>query len=462
MKPLLITYYFPPAGGSGVQRTLKFVKYLPEFGVRPVVLTAKNPDYPSFDETLVREIPPETPVYRSRILEPYSIYRKLTGKKMGEALDVSLLTLGENKRRLGERLSEWVRDAFFVPDARIGWLPFAVSFGKKLVRKEGIDLIYTTAPPYTTLLIGLFLKRATGLPWVVDFRDSWIGWLTAPQWRPWLSRKLEFQMERAVLREADRILVVSRGVREDLLSRHPELDDDRWVWLPNGYDPEDFSHIPLPPRDKRLTITYTGSLYGPRNPRYLLVALRELLAEKPEVRQHLKFKFIGRIAAPILEELRQPEFSGIFETVPYLTHKESVGHLLSSDVSLLIIDDAPINKGILTGKLFEYIGARKPILALAPEGDAASLIRKFRLGFVVHPKNVAGMKKLLLQLVEKWKTGRLTSEAAESDIFQFDRRELTRKLAAILSETAAGKKTDFFQRRPIEPNSTEQEKGRKK
>ncbi|NOY78722.1 MAG: glycosyltransferase family 4 protein [Calditrichaeota bacterium] len=434
MKALIVAYYFPPAGGSGVQRTLKFVKYLPEFGWKPVVLTARNADYPSFDETLLRDVPKDVSVYRSKIVEPYALYRKLTGKKMGEALDVSLLTLGEQKRRLSERVSEWVRDTFFVPDARIGWLPFAAATGQKIIRKEGIDVLYTTAPPYTTLLIGLWLKRLTGLPWVVDFRDSWIGWLTAPQWRPGPSRRLEFRLEKAVLKEADRILVVSGGVKDDLLSRHPELDDDRWVWLPNGYDAADFVGVPVPPRDQRLTITYTGSLYGPRNPHFLLVALKELLAENPALREQLKFKFIGRIAASILEELQQPEFEGIFETQAYLTHRESVGHLLASDVSLLIIDDAPVNRGILTGKLFEYIGARRPILALAPEGDAAALIRRHKLGIVVHPKDVPGIKRELLHLLKKWQAGTLKPEAPEEAISRFDRRELTRELAQIFED----------------------------
>ncbi len=434
IKALMIPYYFPPSGGSGVQRTLKFVKYLPEFGCEPVVLTAKNADYPAYDQTLVKEIPKGVRVYRSKIIEPYAVYRKLTGKKMGEALDVSLLTLGAKKRHLSERFSEWVRDAFFVPDARIGWLPFAVEMGKKIIRRENIDLLYTTAPPYTTLLIGLFLKRATGLPWLVDFRDSWIGWLTAPQWRPKLSRQLELWMERSVLREADRILVVSGGIKEDLLSRHPHLDDARWVLLPNGYDTRDFENVPAPPKDNRLTLTYTGSLYGPRNPHYLLLALKELFEEKPELRQQLKFKFIGRIGETILKELRQPEFEGVFETLPYLKHKESVGHLLAGDVSLLIIDDAPVNKGILTGKLFEYIGARRPILALAPEGNAAELIRRYRLGYVVHPKDVAGIKKVLSQLLENWQRGALQFEAKETDVRQFDRRRLAEKLAAIFRE----------------------------
>ncbi len=442
MKPLIIAYYFPPAGGSGVQRTLKFVKYLPEFGGQPVVLTARNADYPAYDPTLWDEVPRQVRVYRSKIIEPYSIYRKLTGKKIGEALDVSLLTLGEKKQRLSERISEWVRDAFFVPDARIGWLPFAAAMGQKIIRREGIDLIYTTAPPYTTLLIGLFLKHATGLPWVVDFRDSWIGWLTAPQWRPWVSRKLEFQMERAVLRNADRILVVSSGVKADLLSRHPELDNDRWVWLPNGYDAEDFKNVRLPSRDERLTIIYTGSLYGPRNPHFLLLALKELLREKPELRLKFKFKFVGRIAEPILKELQQPDFRGLFEILPYLKHRESVGHLLASDVSLLIIDDAPVNRGILTGKLFEYIGARKPILALAPEGDAAELIRKFNLGFVVHPKDLPGIKETLLHLVDGWQNERLKFEASEEDVTKFDRRNLTRELNRIFNQTVSKRRTN--------------------
>ena len=166
----------------------------------------------------------------------------------------------------------------------------------------------------------------------------------------------------------------------------------------------------------------------------MLLALRELLTEKPELRQQLKFKFIGRIAAPILRELQQPEFEGLFETQAYLKHRESVGHLVASDVSLLIIDDAPVNRGILTGKLFEYIGARRPILALAPEGDAAQLIRKFKFGFVVHPKDVEGIKKLILRLTELWRSGELKSEASDEAVAQFDRRQLTGKLVRIFTD----------------------------
>jgi len=245
-KVLLIAYYFPPSGGAGVQRTLKFVKYLQEFGWQPVVLTVQNADYPAVDESLLAEIPQDTPVYRSKIAEPYAIYRRLTGQKNGPT-DIAVLSRDPDQQlSLREKFSEWIRAAFFVPDARIGWLPFAASLGKKIIAREQIDLIYSSAPPYTAHLIAGRLHRRTGLPWVADFRDSWIGWLSAPQWRPLPSRAVEKWMERGVLRDATRVLAVSAGVREDLLSRHPHLRDGRWHILTNGYDSADSTGRPRP------------------------------------------------------------------------------------------------------------------------------------------------------------------------------------------------------------------------
>ena len=436
-KVLIISYYFPPSGGAGVQRILKFVKYLPEFGWEPIVLAPRNADYPAYDEKLMQEIPASVKVYHSKIIEPYKLYRKFTGKKSGEATDIATLSRdSKQQQNARERISEYIRSYFFIPDARVGWRPFAVREGLKVIQKEEISVLLSSAPPYTCHLIAKTLKNKTGLAWICDFRDSWVGWLSAAR-RRGLPRKIECNMEHDVLKQADRILTVSAGVQEDLQNRNPDLIDSRWVLLPNGYDSADFEGLSPTPREEsdKLVLTYTGSLYGNRNPTFLLKALEELIAEDPTWKNDVRLVFIGRVGEPIQDQLSQEKFKDIIKIIPYVTHHESIRYLLASDVLLLIIDDAPANKGILTGKLYEYLGARKPILALAPQGDAANLIRELKAGFIVPPKNVAQIKQILIEIRNKWKNNQLeTNLFDEEKLKVLDRRELTRRLANILNE----------------------------
>lgn len=431
-KVLIIAYYFPPSGGAGVQRTLKFIKYLPALGWEPVVLTVRDADYPAYDESLMAELPHNLQVYRTFIPEPYQLYRKLTNRHTNEAVDIATLSLDSKERKkLSERLAEWARAAFFIPDARIGWLPLAVKSGLKIIKKENIKVIYSSAPPYTCHLIGYWLKKFTGRPWVADFRDSWVGWLSSAK-RQALSDKIDRLMECSVLKSADRILTVSKGIAQDLGSRNPKLVDCRWQLLPNGFDGADFESINTFGHTDKFIITYTGSLYGHRNPYYLMQAITELMMELSDLKQNLQLTFVGRIGEFIKEMLSEPRFEGMIKIVPYVPHQQSIRYLLASNVLLLIIDDAPANKGILTGKLFEYLGARKPILALAPEGDAADLIRDLKAGIVVHPSNIEQIKQALKTYYERWKNNSLNNEQLEKEKVQaYDRRELTKRLADV-------------------------------
>ncbi|MBN1348408.1 glycosyltransferase family 4 protein [candidate division KSB1 bacterium] len=441
-KVLIVTYYFPPSGGAGVQRVLKFVKYLPEFGWQPVILAPLNADYPAYDETLTREIPNTIKIFRSKILEPYKFYRKLTGKEACEAMDIATLSRdGKQHRKATERISEFIRSNFFIPDARIGWYPFAVRAGQQAIRDEQIDVVLSSAPPYTCHLIGKALKKSSKLPWICDFRDSWVGWLSAAQ-RRGLAYKIECRMEHSVLSQADRILTVSPGVQDDLLSRNQDLRDNRWIHLPNGYDSEDFSGLePIPQKSpEKLTITYSGSLYGNRNPDGLLKALKDLIEADPSWRQVLQLIFVGRVGKPIQEQLNHEKFTGMIKLIPYVTHSESIRYLLASDLLLLIIDDAPANKGILTGKLYEYLGARKPILALAPEGNAVDLIRELNAGFIAPPKDAARIKDTLIQIRKMWLGGQLNQKRFhEEKIHALDRKSLTGQLATILNDLSHAK-----------------------
>lgn len=424
----MVTYYFPPSGGAGVQRTLKFVKYLPDHNIEPVVLSARNADYPVYDHTLLQQIPNRVRVYRSFIFEPYSLYRRFTGRKKDQSTDIATLSFtDDDKNRLGEKISEWIRSVFFIPDARIGWLPFAVLKASRVIQREKPDILYSSAPPYTTHLIALLLSKLYHLPWVADFRDSWIGWLSTPQWRPFFCRALEMRMERAVLAHADKLITVSNGVRADLNSRHADVDEKKWILLFNGYDPADYGKPKC--RDKRLVITYIGSLYGKRNPQTLIDALEALYKQDEKLPQKILIRLVGRVGTSVLNRIKTSDVSHLFEIISYVGHAESLAYLMATDLCLLIIDDAPGNEGILTGKLFEYIGSGQPILALAPDGEAARLIRSQNLGISVPPDNVEEMKETIVHYLAVHATRKRIPAVSHSAVQQFDRRHQSTVLA---------------------------------
>ena len=430
-KVLIVSYYFPPSGGAGVQRMLKFVKYLPEFGWEPVVLTVnEDADFPARDASLLEEIPSVIRTYRTRIFEPYGLYRKFTGKEENAAIDIATNT-GEERRSIGERISSFVRATFFVPDARRFWKGPAVRTGKRILKRENVDLIFSSAPPYTCHLVGRALKRHSGLPWVADFRDSWVGWLSTPD-RWFLPHRIDRRLERTVLEQSDGLIAVSDGVREDLMSRNPDIPSDKWHLITNGYDSADFDGIQSRPDPNRFVLTYTGSLYGKRSPLVLLDALSRLLEEKPELEEKVLFRFVGRADSSFIEEFLR--FGKSVEYKPYVTHRESLQFIMDSSALLLIIDDAPANRSIATGKLYEYIGSRKPIFALAPDGAAGDLIRSLNAGVVVHPKNLPMVKKALLDYITQWEQGRLPKNQETASIQRYERKQLTKAAADIFDQ----------------------------
>ncbi|MBN2414763.1 glycosyltransferase family 4 protein [bacterium] len=428
---LVIAYYFPPSGGAGVQRVLKYVRYLTGEGWRPIVLTVtETAGFPARDETLLAEVPKTVRVVRTPIFEPYALYRRFTGRSAGAATDIASLAHA-GPASIPERLSEWIRAAFFIPDARCFWRLPAVRAGLNLIAGEKVDVILSSAPPYTCHLIGRSLHRRTGIPWIAEFRDSWVGWLSTPA-RSGIAAAIDRRMERSVLRESDMVITATAGVRDDLRSRSPGLAGKRFRVISNGYDGADFQGVTgAPPRD-RFTLTYTGSLYGKRSPEVLLNATARLLERDPSLQSQLRLRFVGRADPAFLRSFER--FPGIVEYIPYVPHAESIAFLLNSSALLLIIDDAPVNRGILTGKLYEYLGARRPVLALAPEGEAADLIRELGAGTVAGPGDSAEVEKQLAAMITAWRQGTLTWNADETRIAALDRRVLTGRLAALLDE----------------------------
>jgi glycosyltransferase involved in cell wall biosynthesis len=407
-KVLIIAYHYPPLGGGGVFRTLKFTKYLPEFGFQPHVLTVKNPMYITKDPTLLREVPVEAKVYRTFSFE-HRIFRA---------------------PRLLHLNLKWFR----IPDENTGWFPFAVRRGKKIIKKEKIDIIYATTPINTSLLIGYLLKKETGKPLVVDYRDPWTQNVFV-KYPTKFHRRIEEKMEKLVLTAADYIIVTTEPMRLKLVEKYPFIKGKIGT-ITNGFDSEDFDGLTRKSGKEKFIITYTGYLYGLRTGKYFFTALKELLEEKPELNSKIQVLFAGpqsKQVALLVEELR---LQSVVKLLGYKSHRKSLQLMANSDVLLLIIAaeesyDERTGPLMIPGKIFEYFGAKKPILALVPQGITAEMIRSTKTGIIIPPKKTGAIKQAILKLFKDWEKGRLI---VESNVLKYDRKVLTAKLAKVFQQ----------------------------
>ncbi len=425
-KVLIITYYWPPAGGAGVQRVLKFVKYLPEFGWKPYVLTVQHPDAPVYDESLAGDIPNEAVIIKTKSLEPFSFYKKFTGKKPTDTIPNDVLIPKKNIS-LREKFARWVRANFFIPDAKIGWIPFAVKKGKKIIEKEKIDLIFSSAPPPTTAIIGRKLTEATKVKWVADFRDPWLEIVYYQSLkRSRLAVAIDLRLEKKTISSADAIVTIS----EDIVNLfRKKIGEKKYFIIPNGYDETDFVKVGNL-RNEKFTMAYTGSVSKDRVPYPLFAALSKF---KEEGIEDLHFRLAGRFAPEFHEEIERRGLEKYFELMPFVPHNESTKILLHSDVLLLVIDNVPDNKGFLTGKMFEYLGCKKPIFAIGPlDGDANKILRQTDSGKMIDYKDEEGAYKLLKEFYENWKENKqpFTFKSEE-----YSRKEITKELTKVFEET---------------------------
>jgi len=432
---LIVAYYFPPSGGPGVQRVLKFVKYLPEFGWKPVILTVEDGDWPARDPSLLEEIPAGVPVVRTPILEPYALYRALTGKKKGEAVDVNTNYRPGTKVKPTERIAQAIRSNLFIPDARVGWLVHGVPAGVRAARQHGADLIFSSSPPYTCALLGRAVARRVKRPWVMELRDPWTGFLSAPV-RHGPSKAFDRHLEKSCVADARRLVVAWRGIERDLAGKDPAFDRSKVRLVENGYDPDDLRAVE-PLAFPRFTIVYTGSMYGVRNPDTFLRAVARLLDTGRAKPDELRIQFVGRFGDEVRAMFKRPELKGAVEEIGHVPHAESVRYTLGAHALLLVVDDVKGSEGIVPGKVFEYIGSRRPVLAVAPEGDVADLIRKTRAGTVVDRNDVAGMADAVAGWLDEYRrTGRVAFPGVESEVEQLSRRDRTRLLAGVFDEAA--------------------------
>ncbi|MFC2130936.1 glycosyltransferase [Bacteroidota bacterium] len=427
---LIIAYYFPPSGGPGVQRVLKHVQYLPEFGWNPIVLTVSNGQFPARDESLLEKIPGNIPVYRSHIYEPYDLYRKLTGKKQGTAIDVNVIKKDDQKISFKEKIAEFIRATFFIPDARAGW---RLSAGKAInqIRKEHkIDAIYSSSPPYTCSLIARNFKRRSGLPWIAGFRDPWRGFISTPK-RWFIPELIDIMMEKSVFTEADAVECAWEGIIKDALGKYPMLNKSKFHHIPNGFDSADFPKVEKK-RNEKFTVTYTGSMYGRRNPASFFEAIELLVSQGKIKPDELHLRFVGRFGAEVHEMFDKTSYKNAIEIIDYVPHNKSMEYLMLSAVLLLVVDESKESSEIVPGKVYEYIGVQRPIIAIAPhDGAIATLIEETKSGHVAHQTEIELTAEIIEDYYKQWESDNWDYNPIEEKVNKYERRKSAKMLAAL-------------------------------
>ncbi len=426
-KVLIITYYWPPSGGAGVQRWLKFAKYLPEFGWQPVVYTPDNGETPVADESLNKDISPETIVIRKKIWEPYDWYKRFVRQKKDEKINVGFLSEQE-KPRLFEKISVWIRGNLFIPDARKFWIKPSVKFLKQYIVENNIETIVSTGPPHSMHLIALKLKEKLNIKWIADFRDPWtnIDFYDDLMLTKRSDRKHR-KLEKSVLQNADCVLTVGKTLGDEL----KQLGANKVEVITNGFDASDFQDKEVD-LDKKFTIVHIGSMPRSRNPVSLWKALSKLVENNADFRNDLEIKLVGKCDFQVYQSISDFGLSNYVKRVDYVAHSALGNIQKSAQVLLLVINNTQNAKGILTGKFFEYLAAKRPILAIGPpDGDVAKILEETHAGEIVDFNDLEALEKVIKSFFEKYKKHQLFSESTGID--QFGRKKLTKQLAGLMN-----------------------------
>lgn len=420
----MISYVWPPFGHAPVQRVLRFCKYLPEFGWEPLVLTVANP--------------------------PAQMRTGENGSGLAEHVRVFRALTVEPPTALKQRVREWLRRrqpsqpaAGTVPlharvqvlDTHVGWVPFATVRGWPLVYQQQIDAMLVTAPPFSSLLIGRWLQALAGRPWVADFRDEWCGFL-ARGYEAGARNRLAERLERSIVHSAARVVSVSDGITDNFRRRYSALSE-KFFTITNGFDPDDFPPERTAPRvadTPRLRFVFVGTIVRLTSPRYFLQCIAELVAAQPSLADRITIDFYGRIVPEEEMFLQDARLRGIVRFLGYLPHDKVPDTLADSDVLLLFLDDIPGADRVPTAKIFEYLAARRFILAIVPEGEAARYVRECGAGEVVSPRDAARLRQMLSGILENPQRVRQLPDYRVDRVQLFSRREQTRRLAMLFDE----------------------------
>lgn len=417
-KVLVITYYWPPSGGAGVQRWVKFIKYFKNQNIDPYIISV-DPDfasYPVIDKSLINDIPENTNVYLTKTNEPYSIYKKINNNQTPYAGFAN-----EGRPNFLQKIARFVRGNFFIPDSRKGWNDFAYKKAVKVLEKENIDTVITTSPPHSTQLVGLKLKETLNIKWIADLRDPWtdIYYYKSMLHTKWAKRK-DLNYEKAVIEKSDKLVVVSDSIKQLLINKSNLIQESKIHVIPNGFDEEDFS-VSSTNKNNKFLLSYVGTITKD----YPLDSIKKSITNL-----NINLEFTGKADHPTKHLLN--EIAGFNN---HLKHKESINLLLASDMLLLVIPKIANNKGILTGKLFEYLGARKPILCIGPtDGDAAKIIQECKAGKTFDYSDENG----IYEFIETCMSNEFIFE--NKNYLNYSRRNLTKTLSKILNDKVNNEK----------------------
>ena len=439
-KVLIITYYWPPSGGAGVQRWLKFVKYLREFGWEPIVYTASNPESPINDDSLQKDLPKDLTVLKIEIWEPYLFYKKLMGQKKHEKINAAFLTESKKPKRF-EKLAVWVRGNFFIPDARKFWIKPSAKYLVEYLKKNPVDAMVSTGPPHSMHLIAEAVKKKMNIPWMADFRDPWteIDFYSKLMLTPMADSKHK-KLELNVLRKADIISCVGQNwldgleaiLKKGTKGRYTEEMHAKFKFISNGFDPEDYDSVGDVQMDKKFSMAHIGTLDKSRNQPTLWKALSELIKENPTFATDLEIKLVGKVDIAVQEDIERYGLAPYVNKIAYLSHHDVTIVQKQAQVLMLLINRTPNAMGITTGKFFEYMAAKRPILCIGIEGgDAQKIIDETRAGLFAGFDDITSMKKNILYLYTKYKQGNLTSEGV--NIERYSRKSVTGEVANALN-----------------------------
>ena len=427
-RVLVITYYWPPSGGAGVQRWLKFTKYLPSNEWQPVVYTPSNPEAPVDDPSLEQDIHPETLVVKRPIREPYMLYKKFVGMGAGERINAGFLSEDE-KPPAKEGLAVWIRGNLFIPDARKYWIGPSVRFLKRYLRDHMVDAIISTGPPHSMHLIALKLHKQFKIPWIADFRDPWtnIDYYKNLLLTYWADKKHR-RLEKKVLTTADYILAIGPTMNEEFIKAGAK----RVKTLTNGYDdynlPEDKSK-----HDRKFSITHVGSIPKSRNAEILWKALSDLIKTQKGFGDNLQINLIGKVDYSVTDSLNKYNLINFTAQHKYIPHLQALERMSMSQVLLLLINNTQNAKAILTNKFFEYLSVKRPILAIGPtDGDIANILESTKAGKISGFNDLDNIKKNIISYYNLYLLNKL--EINSGNIDKFSRLNITKELVKTFQE----------------------------
>ena len=422
-KVLIITYYWPPAGGPGVQRWLKFVKYLPDLDIEPILYITENPNYPILDASLNSEVSKDLIILKHPIKEPYKL-ASLFSKKASSSISKGIIPV-QKKQSLIQKLLLYIRGNFFIPDARIGWVKPSVTFLSDYIDENNITTIITTGPPHSVHLIGKQLKERLGVEWLADFRDPWttIGYHKKLKLSK-ASKEKHKALEKEVLNGADKIIVTSHVTKTEFES----LTKRPISVITNGYDNESVGPVTL---DDKFSISHIGSLLSERNPEVLWQVLRDLIGELDGFKDDFQLNFIGFLSDNIIESLKKYNLTNYIDNIGYVSHKEAIKFQKKSKVLLLIEINSEDTKCIVPGKLFEYMVSNRPIISIGPKGsDVEKIIKETNTGNYFYYSDYDLLKTTIINHYKAYKNN--TLESHPIGLQKYSRKNLTKQLAELL------------------------------